>query len=79
VIDTVLFGVVGEMGCHSEDTQVLTPEGIKDWTEIKIGDKVLGADEKLNLAETTVEEVFKYKYSGQMIRFHNNNCYDWRF
>jgi hypothetical protein len=64
------------MGCHSEDTQVLTPQGIKDWKEIKIGDKILGADESLNLVETTVEEVFKYKYSGQMIRFHNNNCYD---
>jgi hypothetical protein len=64
------------MGCHSFDTQVLTPEGIKDWKKIKIGDKVYGADKDLNLKEATVKEIFKYKYQGQMIRFYNNNCYD---
>ena len=57
----------GELGCHSEDTKVLTPNGIKDWREIRIGDLVLGVDRCFRIVPTRVKQIFVYDYTGPMI------------
>jgi len=64
-----LFGITGELGCHSEDTKVLTPEGIKNWWEIKVGDKVFGVDRMLRIVPTTVRKIWLYDYNKEMIHF----------
>jgi len=65
----VLFAIVGELGCHSEDTKVLTPSGIKSWNEIKVGDTLYGIDEFGRIRETKVLKVWTYRYKGKMIHF----------
>ncbi|RLG16667.1 hypothetical protein DRN69_00315 [Candidatus Pacearchaeota archaeon] len=67
-----LFAIIGELGCHSEDTRVLTPEGIKDWRELKVGDKVLGVDKTFRIVEATIKRVFTYDYFGPMFHFYSN-------
>jgi ribonucleoside-triphosphate reductase len=61
---------------HSIDTQILTPIGIKNLIDIKIGNKVYGVDKHFNLKETSINKIIKSKYNGKMIGFKNNNCYD---
>lgn len=64
----------GEFGCHSEDTNVLTPHGIVSWKDIKIGDKVLGAKingKELEICETKVLEIFTYPYNGHLFHLHS--------
>ena len=61
--------MAGSYGCHSEDTFVLTLDGIKSWREINVGDKILGVDDKGFICETTVEKKFVYDYSGILYHF----------
>jgi len=67
-----LFAIIGELGCHSEDTRVLTPEGIKDWRELKVGDKVLGADKNFRVMKAKIKKVYVYDYEGYLLRFFND-------
>ncbi|MCS7142600.1 MAG: DNA repair and recombination protein RadA [Aigarchaeota archaeon] len=57
----------GEFGCHSADTQVLTPHGVRDWREIEVGDVVLGVDRTGRLTESKVKRVYVYHYIGPMM------------
>jgi len=65
--------VVGELGCHSEDTLVLTPDGIKHWKEINVGDYVYGIDNKLRIVKTKVHRINIYPYKGKMIHFYSKH------
>ena len=62
----------GDYGCHSEDTKVLTPNGIMDWRELNVGDFVYGADNSMNLVETTIEDIYQYQYEGSLLHFHSD-------
>ena len=66
----VLFGIIGELGCHSEDTQVLTPEGIKNFKDLHVGDKVFAINPETNeLVTTTILKTYEYDYEGKMYNF----------
>lgn len=61
-------------GCLSEDTEILTRDGWKQYQDLQIGCEVMGWDsvtEELRLE--TVENVTVAPYSGKMIKFHNDN------
>jgi RecA/RadA recombinase len=62
----------GEFACHSEDTQVLTPDGIKDWDDVEIGDYVYGKDVNNNIVKTMVNDIFVYDYDDYLYHFDNN-------
>jgi RecA/RadA recombinase len=59
----------GEYSCHSEDTQVLTVDGVKDYNDVRIGDKIFGVDTDNNIVETIVKDKFEYDYDGKMFNF----------
>ena len=56
--------------CYSEDTLVLTAEGLKKYTDIKNGDLVYSLNPQNREIELKpVLKVLKYDYSGDMIHF----------
>ncbi len=58
--------------CVSEDTEILTSEGWKDYQEVKKGDKIKTFNlEKKEIEEQEVESVFKRKYKGKMFNLKN--------
>jgi len=62
----------GEFACHSEDTQVLTPDGIKNWDDVSIGDYIYGKDEGGYIVKTRVDDVLIYDYDDELYQFDNN-------
>lgn len=67
----VVTELSGEFACHSTDTFVVTPSGIKTKDEIKIDDVVLGMTEDRRITETTVKNIFNYSYDGFLYEFKN--------
>jgi len=58
--------------CVSEDTEILTPEGWKNYEEIQIGDTIKTFNLKSNQIENQkVTSVFKKHYKGTMYRLQN--------
>lgn len=57
--------------CHSNETRVVTPSGIREWNQLKIGDKVLAVDENNKIVETPVKEIFQYDYNGELIKIEH--------
>ncbi len=56
--------------CYSEDTDVLTNNGWKKFSEVKIGEYVPSLNLTTGLVESsTVEKVINQPYSGEMIQF----------
>ncbi len=64
----VLFSVVGELGCHSEDTKIFSPDGIKTFEEINVGDNVFAIDNNENIIETKVKDKILGDYDGKLYR-----------
>lgn len=57
-------------GCHSSDTRVLTPSGLKNYKEIKVGDKVYSINPKSkDLELKKVTKLFEYDYDGELYEF----------
>ncbi|MCX8198594.1 MAG: hypothetical protein N3E36_01000 [Sulfolobales archaeon] len=55
------------MQCLSEDTEILTPEGWKQYSEVKIGDQIYTFNiETRRLEVKRVKHVFVDRYSGKM-------------
>jgi len=52
---------------------VLTPNGIKHWKEINVGDYVYGIDNKLRIVKTKVHRINIYPYKGKMIHFYSKH------
>ena len=52
-----LTGFTGEFGCHDIETQVLTPEGIKNYKDVKNGDIIYGIDDNFAIKENKVKKV----------------------
>ncbi len=60
--------------CLSEDTEILTKNGWKKYTDIKIGDLAFSFNpeaEKLELNE--IERIIIKEYKGELIKLFNNN------
>ena len=58
----------GEFGCHSEDTMVLTPQGIGNWRDHGVGDKIYGMEDG-KIVETEIVAVQEFPYSGSLFQF----------
>lgn len=59
-------------GCHSTDTRVLTPNGLKYYTEMKIGDLVYSINQTTNELELKkIKKVFEYDFKGELMEFKN--------
>lgn len=64
-----MIAIVGEIGCHSEDTEVVTPKGIKTYRELRIGDEVMGINQFMEIQPTKIKKIFEYDYNDKMIHF----------
>jgi len=64
-----IYGLTGPFACHSDDTQVLTSDGVKDWRSFSIGDIILGMNQQGNIVRSRIERVMKYSYSGKLFHF----------
>ena len=57
-------------GCHSADTKVLTPSGLKNYKEMKVGDKVYSINPKTkDLELKKISKLFEYDYNGKLYEF----------
>jgi len=64
-------GLFGEGACHSEDTDVLTPNGVKKWYDLNKGDYVYGMDKNGCIIQTIITDIHKFHYQGEMYLFKN--------
>ena len=72
-----LFGANPLTGCYSSDTEVLTDEGWKLFTELNHNEKVLSRDTETGIASwNKPTEYFEYDYTGNMIHFTNKKGLD---
>jgi len=63
------------INCYSNDHDILTPNGIKNIKDFKIGDKVYTLNPITKKAELDkVKKVYKYKYKGDMYEFKSRAC-----
>lgn len=57
-------------GCHDTNTRVMTPNGLKYYTEIKVGDLVYSINpETRDLELKPVMKIFEYDYNGSLMEF----------
>lgn len=59
----------GNHECLSEDTLAYTPDGLKRWDELKVGDLVYSAGDDLTLEELPIRAIHVYDHSGPMVHF----------
>lgn len=59
-------------GCHDAETKVMTKEGLKKYTDVKIGDLVYSINPQTKALEfKMVKKVFEYDYEGELFEFKN--------
>ncbi|MFN2454873.1 MAG: GDP-mannose 4,6-dehydratase, partial [Pyrinomonadaceae bacterium] len=59
-----------QVSCYDEQTKALTKDGLKNYWELKEGDKVLSVNSETgDVEEKTVEKVIVQDYEGEMIHF----------
>lgn len=59
-----------QVSCYDENTRALTKDGLKNFREIKTGDKVLSINQiSGEVEEKTVEKVIVQDYEGKMLHF----------
>jgi len=63
-----LVELYGEYACHSEDTMVFAPDGIKKYNDLNIGDAVFGMKNGY-LVETKILNKFEFPFEGQLLHF----------
>lgn len=63
----------GERSCFSDDTEILTENGYKLFSELHINDKVATLNSNNELEYNYPYEIIKYKYTGEMYEFKNWN------
>lgn len=57
-------------GCHSTDTRVMTPTGLKYYTDLKIGDLVYSINPQTQaLEQKQIKKIFEYDFSGNLMEF----------
>ena len=61
-----------QVSCYDEKTRALTPNGLKKYNELKIGDLVFSLNPVTQEIELKpIEKVITQSYDGKMIRFKN--------
>jgi NH3-dependent NAD+ synthetase len=61
--------------CYDDKTRVVTVDGPKGLSELKVGDIVFSIDSETHLmVESKVEDVFTFPYEGQMIHFRGRGA-----
>ena len=60
-----------DIGCYSEDTQVLTTNGWKYFYEVEPWDKVFTLNDDNQVIEYPIQAIIKKEYKGQMYNFHS--------
>lgn len=63
----------GERSCFADDTEILTENGYKLFSELHINDKVATLNSNNELEYNYPYEIIKYKYTGEMYEFKNWN------
>jgi len=64
-----LFGSSPLTGCYDEKTEILTEDGWKLFKDLKMEDKVFTLSENNRIELHQPEQLFKYDYEGEMIKF----------
>ncbi len=60
--------------CYSGDTEVMTEDGWKFFKDLRDDDDILSLNPKTkDLEYVEIEEQYKHKFKGQMLRFYNNS------
>ena len=63
--------------CLSEDTEILTVQGWKEYSDISIGDIIYTFNkEKEMYEEEPIKDIMIRDYDGMLIELYNNNCID---
>jgi len=57
--------------CYSDDTRLMTEQGLKSIDEVKIGDKVWTLDKDSNLELNRINKVYLDRYDGMMVKIEN--------
>lgn len=63
----------GEMGCYSDDTEVLTSNGWKPWPEVTMEDKLATLDKDQNLFFEAPSAVVSYDVDTEMVGWQSPN------
>ena len=78
-----LYGVVSQglkvilNACFTPDTYIVTPQGIKNIRDVKVGDKVVNVNpETLATEIDTVVEVQQFPYKGELYHFNDRRFVD---
>ena len=60
------------LACFSQDTKIVTQNGLKHYSEIKKGDLIFTLNPKTNKLELCpVKKIYKYLFRGRMVHFKN--------
>jgi hypothetical protein len=65
----------GPPGCHDDKTLVVTPQGLKKYTDMKRGDTVLALDVNENVVENKIKDIVEFNHDGPM-KYFKSNTYD---
>ena len=58
--------------CHDIETQIITEDGIKNYTDLKIGDLVYTINEQTKKIEKNpIKNILSYHYEGDMVKIKN--------
>ena len=61
--------------CHANETEILTPDGWADLSEVEVGDKVIQFHhEDSTFSVTEVKRKISYDYEGDMYRWHKTSA-----
>jgi len=81
--DRELYGVVTQglkvflNACFTGDTYLVTPKGIKNIKDFKVGDRVVSVNpDSLEVEEDEVVEVQQFDYAGELYHFRDNRFVD---
>ncbi len=71
-----LHPVIQIAGCYDEDTRAFTEDGLKEWKELKIEDKVLSLNPSNGNVEykKIINIITDFDYSGDMLHFKSKSC-----
>jgi len=76
---TDLYGAVKRVvnSCFTPDTEILTPDGVKNVTEFEVGDDVYAMDEETGEMEvkSVINTVEKPDYSGELVEISNGRMH----
>lgn len=69
--EKITVRMICDIGCYSEDTQVLTTEGWKYFYEVEPWDRVYTLDDNGKVIEYPIQMIIKKEYNGPMYNYHS--------